>query len=78
LVGVGDALALEESYFAIVVCFSIFLELVRILLCVIICYSSQGYFPELGGKYKGIHPHLSLHHFMLKYFLFNKGLLREV
>jgi hypothetical protein len=33
---------------------------------------------ELGGKYKGIHPHLSLHHFMLTFYWFNKGFLREV
>jgi hypothetical protein len=75
----SDALSLEGySLTIVVVCLRFFLELVRFYIVVIIYFSSQGCLIELGGKYKGIHPHLSLHHVMLTYYWFNKGLLREV
>jgi hypothetical protein len=37
---------------------AIFVKLVSFLHCAIICYSSQGYLLEIGGKYKGMHPNL--------------------
>jgi hypothetical protein len=61
-----------------VVCLSFFLELVRFLHCAIIIVQVKVIFLEHGGKYKGIHPHNSLHHFILTCHWFNKGLLREV
>jgi hypothetical protein len=61
-----------------VVCLSFFLELVSFLHCAIIIVQVKVILLEHGGKYKGIHPHHSLHHFMLTFYWFNKGLLREV
>jgi hypothetical protein len=63
----------------VVVCLSFFLELVRLFYIVLsFVIQVKVILLELGGKYKGIHPHLSLHHFMLTFYWFNKGLLREV
>ena len=61
----SDALALEGFSLAfMVVCLSFFLELVSFLHCAIIIVQVKVILLEHGGKYKGIHPHHSLHHFM--------------
>jgi hypothetical protein len=61
--GRSDALALEGYFLALVVdCLSISLDLGMVLTLLLSFYSSQALLClELGGKYKGIHPHHSLH-----------------
>jgi hypothetical protein len=79
LVDGSDAIDLEGLYIDfLVVCLSFFLELVRFLHFLYHIFSKSRLLLEIGGKYKGIHPHLSLHHFMLTCYWFNKGFLREV
>jgi hypothetical protein len=73
-------LALEGFSLAfMVVCLSFFLELVSFFYIVLSFVAQvKVNLLELGGKYKGIHPYHSLHHFMLICYWFNKGFLREV
>jgi hypothetical protein len=80
LVDGSDALALEGFALAfMVVCLRFFLELVSFFYIVLSFIAQiKVNLLELGGKYKGIHPHHSIHHFMLICYWFNKGLLREV
>jgi hypothetical protein len=60
----GLALALDDAFLALVViCLGISLDLVMVFYYYVIIISSSSVLcSELGGKYKGIHPHHSFHH----------------
>jgi hypothetical protein len=60
------ALALDDVFIALMVdCLSISLDLGMVFTLLLSFSSSQVLLcKELGGKYKGIHPHHNLHHFI--------------
>jgi hypothetical protein len=64
--GRSDSLDLDDAFLALMVgCLSISLDLVMVFTLLLSFYSNQVLLCyELGGKYKGIHPHHSIHHFI--------------
>jgi hypothetical protein len=63
----SEVLALDDVFLSLVVDYlGISLDLGMVFYYYAIIFSSQVLLCwELGGKYKGIHPHHSIHHFML-------------